>query len=135
MEGKFIVGYAGTIGISHGLDKLLEAFEQIDPSLNAYLVIIGSGAMLDKLRYLVKEKCLKKILILDAVPKNEIEHFLSLFDVCLVSLMDVPAYDKVIPSKLFEAATHDKPVIAGLRGEAKSIVENYKIGEVFHPEN
>jgi len=135
LEGKFVVGYAGTVGISHGVDTLVSGFKEIDPSLNAYLLIIGSGAMHSKLKLLVKEQRLTNVLILDAVPKNEIDHFLSLFDVCLVSLKNLPAYDKVIPSKLFEAAAHNKPVLAGLRGEAKSIVENNGFGEVFDPEN
>jgi len=135
LEGKFVVGYAGTVGISHGLDTLVSGFKEIDPSLNAHMLIIGSGVMHSQLKSIMKEKSLKNILILDAVPKNEIDHFLSLFDACLVSLKDIPAYDKVIPSKLFEAAAHNKPVLAGLRGESKSIVESYGIGEVFYPEN
>ena len=135
LEAKFVVGYAGTVGISHGLDTLVSGFKEIDPSLNAHMIIIGSGAMHSQLKTFVKENNIRNISILDAVPKNEIDHYLSLFDACLVSLKDVPAYDKVIPSKLFEAAVHNKPVIAGLRGEAKLIVEKYRIGEVFHPEN
>jgi glycosyltransferase involved in cell wall biosynthesis len=135
LEGKFVVGYAGTVGISHGLDSLVSGFKEVNPSLNAHMLIIGSGAMHSELKSLVKEKSLTNVLILDAVPKNEIDHFLSLFDVCLVSLKDVSAYDKVIPSKLFEAVAHNKPVLAGVRGESKSIVESYGIGEVFHPEN
>ena len=135
LKDKFIVGYAGTIGISHGLEILVAGFEKIDPALNAHLVIIGSGAKHSQLKLLVEEKRLTKVLILDAVPKSEIEDFMSLFDACLVSLRDVPAYDKVIPSKLFEAVAYNKPVIGGLRGEAKSIVKEYGIGEVFYPEN
>ena len=135
LEDKFIIGYAGTVGISHGLEILVNGFERIDPALNAHLVIIGSGAKHSKLKLLVEEKKLTKVLILEAVPKSKIEDFMSIFDACLISLKDIPAYDKVIPSKLFEAAAYNKPVIAGLRGEAKSIVKEYGIGEVFRPEN
>jgi glycosyltransferase involved in cell wall biosynthesis len=135
LKGKFVVGYAGTVGISHGLDILVAKFKDIAPSLNACMLIIGNGAMHKKLKSLVKEKNITNVLILDAVPKTKINHFLSLFDVCLVSLKDLPAYDKVIPSKLFEAVAHNKPILAGLRGEAKLIVESNCIGEVFHPEN
>jgi glycosyltransferase involved in cell wall biosynthesis len=135
LEGKLVIGYAGTIGISHGLDTLVSGFRGIPSSLNTFMLIIGSGAMHNQLKSLVKEQNIKNVLILDAVPKDEIDHFISLFDICLVSLKDIPAYDKVIPSKLFEAASHNKPVLAGLRGESKLIVESYGIGEVFHPEN
>jgi glycosyltransferase involved in cell wall biosynthesis len=135
LVGKFVVGYAGTVGVSHGLDVLVTGFERIEPSLNAHLLIIGSGAKHGQLKALVKERNIRNVLILDAVPQNKIKHFLDLFDVCLVPLKDLPAFDKVIPSKLFEAAAHYKPVLAGLSGEAKSIVEDYGIGEVFQPEN
>ena len=135
LEGKLIVGYAGTVGISHGLDTLVKGFMKISSSLNICLLIIGSGAMHKELKSIVNEQNIKNVIILDAVPKKEIDHIISLFDICLVSLRDMPAYDKVIPSKLFEAASHNKPVLAGLRGESKLIIENYGIGEVFHPEN
>jgi len=135
LQGKFVVGYAGTVGVSHGVDSIIYAFKELDPTLNASLVIVGSGAMHNQMKLLVKEQRLTNVLVIDAVPKKDIGAFLSLFDVCLVSLKDVPAYDKVIPSKLFEAVAYDNPVIAGVRGEAKTIVENYEVGEVFHPED
>jgi glycosyltransferase involved in cell wall biosynthesis len=135
LEGKFVVGYAGTVGVSHGIDSLINAFKGLDVSLGAYLVVVGSGAMHKKLKFLIKERSLTNILVIDSVPKKDIGAFLSMFDASLVSLKDVPAYDKVIPSKLFEAAAYDNPVIAGLRGEAKSIVQDYEIGELFDPEN
>lgn len=135
IEKRMVVGYAGTIGISHGLDILVKSFQEIASTIGAVLIIIGSGAMHNQLKKLCTNENLSEILVLDAVSKDEISHFLNLFDICLVSLKDVEAYDKVIPSKLFEAAAHDKPVIAGLRGEARSIVQNYGFGEVFKPEN
>ena len=135
LNGKFIVGYAGTVGISHGLESIVTSFNKIDTNLNAHLVIIGSGAMHQRLKARVIEKSLDNISILEAVTKDEIGQYLSLFNLCLVSLKNIEAYDKVIPSKLFEAASYNKPVIAGLRGEARSIVDTYKFGEVFEAEN
>ena len=132
---KTVIGYAGTIGISHGLEKLIAPFEEIALELNAVLIIIGSGALLQKLRDVVESESFESVLVLDAVPEKQLGTFFSLFDISLVSLKNIPAYDKVIPSKLFEAAAYDKPVIAGIRGEAKLIVESYNFGEVFVPED
>ena len=41
----------------------------------------------------------------------------------------------MIPSKIFEAAALQKPILLGLEGETKGIIESFNAGVCFEPEN
>ena len=41
----------------------------------------------------------------------------------------------MIPSKIFEAAALQKPILLGLEGETKGIIESFNAGLCFEPEN
>ena len=41
----------------------------------------------------------------------------------------------VLPSKIFESAAFYNPIILGVEGEAKELIEKYNIGMAFQPQN
>jgi glycosyltransferase involved in cell wall biosynthesis len=57
------------------------------------------------------------------------------FDACLVPLRDSETFRSVIPSKIFEAATARRPILLGVEGESREMVERYGAGLVFQPES
>ena len=67
--------------------------------------------------------------------KKEVIKYLSIIDVGLVNLIKPDVYKTVIPSKIFEIAAMQKPILLGVEGESKMILENYKAGICFEPEN
>jgi glycosyltransferase involved in cell wall biosynthesis len=69
------------------------------------------------------------------VPKDEVVRYLSLMDVALVNLKKSDTFKTVIPSKIFEAAALQKPILLGLEGETKGIIESFNAGTSFEPEN
>ncbi|NIS31975.1 MAG: glycosyltransferase family 4 protein, partial [Actinobacteria bacterium] len=42
-------------------------------------------------------------------------------DAFLLHLADLDVYRHTVPSKLFEYAAHDRPILCGVRGEAREI--------------
>jgi glycosyltransferase involved in cell wall biosynthesis len=56
-------------------------------------------------------------------------------DVSLVNLKKSDTFKTVIPSKIFEAAALQKPILLGLEGETKEIIQYYNAGLCFEPEN
>jgi hypothetical protein len=55
-------------------------------------------------------------------------------DILFLHLNDYPAFEKVLPSKIFEYAATGKPILAGVSGyAAKFITEELTNAEVFHP--
>ena len=65
--------------------------------------------------------------------RNVIDEYLKA-DVLFLHLNDYPAFEKVLPSKLFEYAAFNKPIFAGLSGYSADFI-NAEISdcEVFRP--
>lgn len=134
VQGKFLFGYVGTHGMAHGLDLVLRWATKIrDPSI--HFMFIGHGAEKAALVALAAELKLQNVTFLSPVPHEEIARYLSLLDVALVPLRKTETFLGVIPSKIFEAASMHKPILLGVDGVTRTIVEEYGAGLFFEPEN
>ena len=134
LRGKFIVGYIGTHGMAHGLDFILNSIEKVKDR-NVHFLFIGDGSEKDKLLKLAKEINLKNITFLDPISKELVPEYLSVIDISLVPLVKADNYKQVIPSKIFESSAMHKPILLGVEGQAKKIIDQYKAGLTYEPEN
>ncbi|MGE5679684.1 MAG: glycosyltransferase family 4 protein [Bacillota bacterium] len=134
LEDGFKCGYIGTIGMAHSIRTLVLAAEKLKDT-QVKFVIVGSGAEREKLEKEIEEKGLKNIKIFPIQSKSEIASIIKKLDLFCVHLKNEPLFKTVIPSKLFEGMIMKKPVLIGVNGEARSIVEAAKGGVYFEPEN
>ena len=134
LKDKFIVGYLGTHGMAHNLDFILECVAEIEDS-EIHFLFIGDGAEKENLIRIAKEKSLKNVTFVDPIPKQEVPDYLDAVDVSLVPLKKSDTFKTVIPSKIFEAASMQLPILLGVEGQAQEIVEEYEAGVCFEPEN
>lgn len=133
LEKKFVVGYIGTHGMAHKLDFILHA--AVKAPEHIHFLFIGDGAEKNKLLRLQKDLALTNTTFLPPVPKSEIAAYISLTDCALVPLKKSETFKTVIPSKIFENAAMEKPILLGVEGESKAIIEQYGAGLAFEPEN
>jgi len=134
LENKFVIGYIGTHGMAHALDFILNSASKINND-DIHFLFIGSGAKKEALLQLKKSLELNNVTMLGLVSKEEIKEYISILDVSLVNLKKSDTFKAVIPSKIFESVAMHKPILLGVEGESKEMVETYQIGEVFEPEN
>jgi hypothetical protein len=134
LAGKIAVGYIGTHGMAHGLDFIIKSIGKLK-NKKLKFVFIGDGAEKENLIRLAEEMKLKNVLFLDPVPKNEVADYWSVMDIALIPLKKQPVFETVLPSKIFEAAAMNKPILLGVGGEARRLVEKYKAGLCFEPED
>ena len=136
LKGKFIIAYVGTHGMAHGLSFILNAIKPLETRQPDLLFLfIGDGAEKKNLLAQARELQLKNAIFLDSVPKEQVPEYLNLMDVALVNLRRSKTFQTVIPSKIFEAAAMEKPVLLGLEGESRAIIEQYGAGVCFRPED
>lgn len=136
LKGKFIFGYIGTHGMTHGLDFVLKAIKQLENSNpEIHFLFIGEGAEKQNLVKLSEILDLSNITFHPLVSKDVVSRYLSLMDVSLVNLKNSDTFKTVIPSKIFEAAALQKPILLGLEGETKEIIQSFNAGLCFEPEN
>jgi glycosyltransferase involved in cell wall biosynthesis len=134
MGGKIVLGYIGTHGMAHGLDFIIHSFKKLDLQRYA-LLLVGDGAEKKSLISLVAKEKINGVHFLPPIPKSEVPSYISICDICLVPLIKTPTFRTVIPSKIFEVAAMGKPILLGVDGQARQIVEKYGCGIFFEPEN
>lgn len=136
LENKIIFAYVGTHGMAHGLDFILRSIQSLEKeSPELHFLFLGDGAQRNRLIDLNKELGLKNTTFIPSVSKSEVTRYLSIMDVAVVNLRKSDTFLTVIPSKIFEAAAMRKPILLGLQGETKGIIEKYNAGLCFEPEN
>lgn len=135
LEGKKIIGYIGTHGMAHNLDFILDCAKHMQGRNNYHFLLIGSGAERDRLLQKRNEEAIDNVTMLDSVPKDQVSRYISMLDLSLINLRKSELFKTVIPSKIFENACMQIPIIMGVQGEAQEIIEKYGAGLCFEPEN
>jgi glycosyltransferase involved in cell wall biosynthesis len=130
---KFVVAYIGTHGMAHGLDFILRCAPRLPDDV--HLLFIGDGAEKQRLQELKRSMALENATFLPPVPKSNIAQYIKLSDVALVNLKKSDTFKTVLPSKIFENAALQIPILLGVEGEAKALIEGYAAGLCFEPEN
>ena len=135
-QNTFLVGYVGTMGMAHGLETLLDAaswLRQRDPRV--LFLLIGEGAEKDRIKALALDRGLTNVRFLDQQPRENIPAFISVCDASLVLLKKTDVFKTVIPTKMLEFMSCGSPVILGVDGQAREIVDEVGAGIVIEPEN
>jgi colanic acid biosynthesis glycosyl transferase WcaI len=136
LGNRFAVGYLGTHGMAHALDKVLDAAQQLRDRADIVFFFAGGGAERGRVERLVAERGLTNVRLIPRQPKEMMSRLWSLCDAALIPLRDAPVFATVIPSKLFECMGMGIPVLMSLpRGEATVIVETTGCGIVVPPED
>lgn len=129
---RFVASYLGTVGMAHGVDVLLEAARTCsDPDV--LFLVAGAGAEWQALHDRAARLGLQNLRVLAKQPRQRMPLFYGLSDVSLVLLRDRPAFRKVIPSKMFEAMATQRPVVLGVAGQAREILDQAKAGIAVRP--
>ena len=134
LDNKIIISYIGTHGLAHALTFVLKATQRVE-NPNIHFLFIGDGAQKNRLVEYSKSLKKKNFSFLDSVPKNQILEYVYISDYSLVNLKKSEEFLNVIPSKIFENIALYKPILLGVEGESKELIESNDVGVSFEPEN
>lgn len=127
---RFLVGYVGTHGMAHGLETALDAARLLEGE-NMYFVFVGEGARKEELKRRAAGQ--ENVAFLDRHPRETIAEMLSELDAALVLLRDTPLFRTVIPSKMFEIMGAGVPMVLGVEGQARAILDEAGAGIAIPP--
>jgi colanic acid biosynthesis glycosyl transferase WcaI len=122
-DQRFVVLYAGTHGLSQGLATVLDAAQLLQDRAEIHIVFVGDGAEKENLVAKAREMSLTNITFFDPMPHARMPLLLSACDVCLVPLRRLPLFQGALPSKMYEVMACARPIILGVEGEARRLVE------------
>lgn len=125
-----LVLYAGNIGEGQGLHRILPDLARRRPDVE--FLVIGDGGRSRQLADATAE--LVNVKILPPVSREELLGYYGLANVFFIHLNDHAAFEKVLPSKVFEYAAFGKPILAGVSGFAAQFLrEEVGACEIFSP--
>jgi len=128
-----IILYAGNIGEGQGLHNIIP-FIAKDLITIAEFHIFGDGGRRTALETKVTNFGLENVLIKNPISRKELLKEYSKADILLIHLNNLSAFQKVLPSKIFEYAATEKPILAGVSGYAAEFIKKEVPGvEVFNP--
>jgi glycosyltransferase involved in cell wall biosynthesis len=100
-EGACLFVYAGAHGVVNGLDKLLDAAKDLDPT-KARVVLAGDGSAREALEQQLAREPNPALTMLGTIPKDDVPGLLAASDVCLHLLAPDPLFKSALPTKVLE---------------------------------
>ena len=125
--------YAGNIGEGQGLNTIIPELAKLT-GVQYQFKVIGDGGR--KAALVEASQGITNISFHPPVNREQlIKEYLNA-DILFLHLNDYPAFEKVLPSKIFEYAAVGKPILAGVSGYAAEFI-NIEVdnAEVFDPGN
>ena len=120
---KIEVLYAGNVGVGQGLEKIIPVFAKKFEA-NCSITIIGNGSKKDALQLCLDRNDNKNVTLLPSMPRENILQSYQRADILLLTLNDIRAFEKVLPSKIFEYAATGLPILAGVCGHARDFFKS-----------
>jgi colanic acid biosynthesis glycosyl transferase WcaI len=133
---KFVVLYAGNIGMLQSLDTLLEVASTLQFETNIAFLIVGDGAQRSHIEAQIHEQKLNNVTLMPYQSRSHMPVIYATADICLVPLMAGTA-QTVAPSKLFVIMANGCPALVAVDADSDlaQIVENAQCGIAVAPDN
>ena len=135
-EGKFVVAYIGTMGIAHGLETLIQAAVELQKTMpNVLFLMVGEGADKERIASRASSQGLTNIRFVGEQAREKVPEFICASDACVVLLKKTDLFKTVIPTKMLEFMSCARPLILGVDGQARKVMDEAKAGLFVEPEN
>lgn len=130
---RFVVMYAGNIGLAQGMDTVIDAARLLRHRLDIAFVLVGEGVETATLMERAESEQLGNVMFVPQQPLAEISDFLSAADVLLAHLDPAPHRLGTIPAKILAYMSVGRPVLLAAEGEAADVIERSGAGLVVQP--
>jgi glycosyltransferase involved in cell wall biosynthesis len=135
LDGKFVVMYSGNLGLSQGLDSLLESACRLREQPVAF-VLVGDGASKTALMARATEWCLDNVRFFPYQPRERLAESLGAADLHLIPLRRGLA-GCIVPSKLYGILAAGVPYLAAVDedSEVARVTHEYGTGLRILPDD
>jgi colanic acid biosynthesis glycosyl transferase WcaI len=136
LQDRFVVMYAGNIGLSQGLEHVVTGAGQLADQQDIQFVFIGDGAGKDALLTHATQHNFENVHFISFQPRQRLAEVLASADVSLIMLKKGIGSGS-LPSKTFSALASGRPVIASVDegSETWNLIQRAEAGLCIPPEN
>lgn len=135
LRDKFIVTYAGAMGMANNLEVVLEAATMLNDLPGVHFLMVGDGKDRAKLQELAVQMNVKNVTFTGSRPKSQMPEILAESDVCLAVLRDIPMFRTTYPNKVFDYMAAARPVVLAIDGVIRQVIEAANGGIPVPPGN
>lgn len=135
LRERFVAAYVGTHGMAHGLDTILEAAYLLRGDSRIAFLLVGDGAERQRVLQRKDDMGLDNVVMLGQQPKSAMPGIWTATDASLILLRRSDLFRKVLPSKMFEAMAMGRPIVLGVEGEARDLLDEAGAGLAIAPES
>jgi len=134
LENKFVVMYSGNLGLSQDLENIINLADRLKEYIDVIFVLVGNGALKEKLINMSAALNLKNIEFLPYQDKKDLRFSLSSAHIHLIPLKK-GMKGIIVPSKVYGIMASGKPFIAAVddNSEIDRIVKEFRCGIVVKP--
>lgn len=134
-QDRFVILFAGNLGVVQGLDAVVTAAAQLPRGGRALIVLVGDGTDKARLQAMAAElKIADRIQFIDRQPMEQMPAFMSAADALLVHLKRSDITQFVIPTKTMAYLAAGKPILMAMNGAAADLVQESGAGVFIEPE-
>lgn len=131
-EKPYVITYAGNIGLGQGLEKIIpEAARRLGPDYK--FRVIGDGGARHLLETSLQALGVRNVELLKPMDREKLVKYYQSSTYLFIHLNNLKAFEKVLPSKLFEYGAFDKPIVAGVSGYAAEFIKQYLPNHILFP--
>jgi glycosyltransferase involved in cell wall biosynthesis len=132
LHNRFVVGYVGTHGMAQGLETVLRTAQML-AGTDIHFLFVGEGARRKALMTMASAMKLDNVTFTGGVPSPVAVEYLALSDAIVIPLKKSALFEGALPSKIFEAAAMERPIIISADGISAETVTRYGAGVVAEP--
>jgi glycosyltransferase involved in cell wall biosynthesis len=133
---RFLVGLSGNLGFTHDPDVVFEAARLLRDDPDIHFLLSGWGIGFERLKQLQSDANLPNATLVERVPEEDLELFLSAADIWLIPYRKNLAGISV-PSRFYNLLAIGRPVLllSEANAEAALTVSEHGLGWVVEPGN
>jgi glycosyltransferase involved in cell wall biosynthesis len=135
LKGKFVITYMGAHGVANNLDSILNVAKECEGNMNIVFMLVGDGMEKKRLQERAISEKINNVIFVESQPKKVIPDFCNASDICTAVLKRVDTFKTVYPNKVFDYMSCAKPILIGIDGVARELVEESKSGYYINPDN
>ena len=133
---KYVILYAGNIGMTQSFDTITEVMQRLVDMTQIHFLIVGDGARRAYIEAQIAEKHLTNVTLLPYQPRHVVPDIYATGDVSLVPLIAGTA-KTTIPSKIYTIMASGRPALVSvdLDSEIVAIVQDAQCGLAVPPDD
>lgn len=128
---RFVVTYAGALGIANDIPVMLQAAEQLRDDDHIRFLIVGDGKERAALEAQAQQMGLSNVLFTGPQPKSEMPAVLAASDACIAILQNIQLFRTTYPNKVFDYMAAGRPTLLAIDGVIRDVIDAAHGGYLF----